>query len=64
LRGFRRLPAADREAVLDALIRLSHLAYDFPQLSEIEINPLRVMPEGEGAWAIDVRIKINPSGEP
>jgi acetate---CoA ligase (ADP-forming) len=63
LKGFRRLPAADREAVVDALVRLSQLAHDFPQLSEIEINPLRVMPAGEGAWAVDVRIKISPDGK-
>jgi acetate---CoA ligase (ADP-forming) len=57
LRGFRRLPPADRQAVIDALVRLSRLAYDFPQLSEIEINPLKVLVEGEGAWAVDVRVK-------
>jgi acetyltransferase len=57
LKGFRRLPPADRGAVLEALYRLSQLAQDFPQLSEIEINPLLVLPEGEGAYALDVRIK-------
>jgi acetate---CoA ligase (ADP-forming) len=59
LKGFRRMPAADRQAVIDALIRLSRLAHDFPQLTEIEINPLRVMPAEEGAWAVDVRIKLD-----
>jgi acyl-CoA synthetase (NDP forming) len=57
LKGFRNLPPADRSAVLDALVRLAQLAYDHPQLSEIEINPLRVLPEGEGAVAIDVRAR-------
>jgi hypothetical protein len=28
---------------------------DFPEISELEINPLFVLPEGEGAFAVDVR---------
>ena len=35
--------------------RLAHLACEFPEISELEINPLLVMPEGEGAYAVDVR---------
>ncbi|HEX9013750.1 MAG TPA: acetate--CoA ligase family protein, partial [Anaerolineaceae bacterium] len=44
LKGFRNLPPADEAAVQDALIRLAQLAADFPQLAEIEMNPLRVLP--------------------
>lgn len=58
LQGFRNLPPADREAVLDALIRLAQLAYDHPQIAEVEINPLRALPPGEGAVAIDVRARL------
>jgi acetyltransferase len=58
LKGFRNLPPADRAAVLDVLIRLAQLAADHPQLTEIEINPMRVLPEGQGAVAVDVRIKL------
>jgi acyl-CoA synthetase (NDP forming) len=58
LKGFRNLPPADRDAVLDVLFRLAQLAADHPQLGEIEINPLRVLPDGKGAVAVDVRIKI------
>lgn len=58
LRGFRNLPPADRQAVLDAIIRLGHLAADFPQLIEIEINPLRVFPASQGTAALDVRMKL------
>ena len=58
LKGFRNLPPADRDAVRQALIRIARLAWDFPEISEIEINPLRVLPQGQGAWAVDVRIKI------
>jgi acetyltransferase len=55
LRGYRQLPPADREAVLDAILRLAQLAADFPEIDEIEINPLRVLRQGEGAFAIDAR---------
>lgn len=56
LDGYRNLVPADREAVTDVLIRLAQLADDFPRFTEIEINPLRVLPEGQGAAAVDVRI--------
>ncbi len=62
LRGFRGSPPADREAVLDRLLRLAQLAADFPQIAEMEINPLRVMTEGQGAVAIDVRIGVTRHG--
>ncbi len=58
LRGYRNLPPADRQAVLDILIRLAQLAADFPQLAEIEINPLRVPPQGQGAFALDARGQV------
>jgi acetyltransferase len=60
LRGFRSLPPADREAALQALFRLAQLAADFPQLAEIEINPLRVLPAGQGVLALDVRARLGP----
>jgi acetyltransferase len=55
LKGFRNIPPADREAVIDVLVRLARLAVDFPQIAEIEINPLRVLSPGQGAFAVDVR---------
>ncbi len=58
LAGFRNLPPADRAAVLDVLYRLAQLAADFPQLAEIELNPLRVLPEGQGAMSVDVRLRL------
>jgi hypothetical protein len=58
LKGFRSLPPADRKSVLDALILIGQLAADFPQLAEIEINPLRVFPDSQGAAALDVRMRL------
>ncbi len=58
LKGYRNLPPADRSAVQDVLLRLGQLAADFPELAEIEINPLRVLPEGKGALALDARARV------
>lgn len=58
LRGHRHLVPADRQALLDALLRLAQLATDFPQLNEIEINPLHVLPEGKGVIAVDARMRL------
>jgi acyl-CoA synthetase (NDP forming) len=55
LKGFRSLPPADEESVVGVLIQLSQLALENEPIEEIEINPLRVF--GEGALAVDVRIK-------
>lgn len=60
LRGFRNIPPADEEAVVDALIRLSHLAIENEQVEEIEINPLRVL--NQGAVAVDVRVQFGSFG--
>lgn len=57
LKGFRNLPPADRQAVLNALVRLAQLAADLPELAEVEINPLRALADGQGVFAVDVRIR-------
>jgi succinyl-CoA synthetase beta subunit len=57
LQGFRGIPPADEAAVIDVLIQLSRLAVDHEELTEIEINPLRVL--GKGAIAVDVRLKAD-----
>lgn len=55
LKGFRHIPTADEESVIDVLIKLSRLALENENIDEIEINPLRVL--NKGAVAVDVRIK-------
>jgi acetyltransferase len=56
LTGFRGAPSADLDAVVDVILRLSQLALDFPQIREIEVNPLLVYPEGQGVLALDGRV--------
>ena len=58
LAGFRNIPAGDAGAVKEVLHRLAQLAYDHPEIAEIEINPLRVLAPGEGVVAVDVRVRL------
>lgn len=58
LRGYRSLPPADRAAVVEVVLRLAQLAATFPDFLEIEMNPLRALPDGKGAVAADVRILL------
>jgi len=58
LRGVRGEPPADVDAIVDALLRLSQLVTDFPEITELDINPLVVYPVGEGAVAVDSRVAL------
>jgi acetyl coenzyme A synthetase (ADP forming)-like protein len=58
LRGVRGEAPADIKGIRDALLRLSQIAMDFPEIVEADINPLLVCPEGQGAVAVDARITI------
>ncbi|MBP2674188.1 MAG: acetyl coenzyme synthetase forming, alpha domain protein [Deltaproteobacteria bacterium] len=58
LAGYRGTEPADEDAIVDALQRLSALSCDFPEIQELDINPIRVMPRGKGLRAIDCRISI------
>ncbi len=53
LRGVRGGPAADRDALLRALLDFSRLVAEHPELSEVEINPLVAQPDG--VCAVDAR---------
>ena len=57
LRGWRGMPPADRSATIEAMCRVAQIACDFPEIDELEINPLYVLPEGHGAYAVDIRGK-------
>jgi acyl-CoA synthetase (NDP forming) len=56
LMGARGEKRFDIEAIVDAILRLSQLLTDFPQIRELDINPLRVFHEGDGCSALDARI--------
>jgi acyl-CoA synthetase (NDP forming) len=58
LTGYREFPKVDIEAIADALVGLSNLVINHPEIQELDINPLIVQKEGEGCEAVDVRIIV------
>jgi len=58
LAGFRGAPPADVPALKDLMLRVSQLVCDFPEIEEMDLNPVRVLPVGKGAIAVDARIKL------
>ncbi len=58
LRGVRGERPSDLEAVADALLRLSQLATEFPEIVEFDINPLTVFEDGQGLIGIDMRLVL------
>jgi acyl-CoA synthetase (NDP forming) len=58
LRGHRGTPAADLAALRDVLMRVSRLADDIPEISELDLNPVIARPDG--AVAVDARIRVIP----
>ena len=56
VRGFRGAPAADAEALVDLVLRLARLTDDFPELAELDLNPVLARPDG--CVAVDARIRL------
>lgn len=56
LRGVRGERPSDLEALAEALLRLSQLVSDFPEIVEFDVNPLVVFEEGQGVMGIDMRL--------
>lgn len=61
LDGWRDHPAANVLAIADALVRLSQVAVDFPEIEFCNINPLRA--DNDGVLALDAGIRLRPDGE-
>jgi acetyltransferase len=58
LRGVRGEKPADLKAIVDTILRVSQLVTDFPEIVEMDINPLTVYQEGRGAVAVDMRFVL------
>lgn len=56
VRGFRGRPPADEAALVDLLARLSQLAEDFPEVVELDLNPVKALPRG--CVAVDMRVRV------
>jgi acetyltransferase len=61
LEAVRGAPAADREALIDLLLRVSDMACELATIVEMDLNP--VMASAEGAVAVDARIAVAPHSQ-
>jgi acetyltransferase len=59
LNGYRGRPPVNVAGLVEILIRLSYLAADYPEISELDINPLLVT--GKEAVALDARVILDRS---
>lgn len=64
LEGVRGEAPADVDAIEAMLLRLSQLVRDRPEIQEMDLNPVIVGDEGEGAVCVDARVRLWPDGEP
>ncbi len=58
LRGVRGEKPVDLDALRESVLRLSQMVTDFPEIVEMDVNPLMLFPGKEGAVALDVRITV------
>jgi len=58
LRGIRGEKPADLKALEEVILRVGQLSVDFPEILEMDINPLMVYEEGRGCIAVDVKITL------
>ncbi len=61
LRGVAGMPAANLDAVSLALVRISQLVIELPEVAELDVNPL--LADQFGVVALDARIRVYPPGE-
>ncbi len=57
LRGYRGSDPSDIESLVDTIARIAKLSLDFPEIAEIDLNP--VFAYSDGAVALDVKITIS-----
>jgi len=61
LEGTRGEKPSDIGKLVELLERLSQLVTDFPDILEMDINPVKVYEKGRGCLAVDVRLGISPA---
>jgi acetyl coenzyme A synthetase (ADP forming)-like protein len=56
LQGFRGSPPGDVAALEQTLLRISQMVGDHPELVEMDLNPVKVLPPGQGCVVVDARV--------
>ncbi|MBW2619557.1 MAG: acetate--CoA ligase family protein, partial [Deltaproteobacteria bacterium] len=63
LDGVRGRAGADKEALVEAILRLAQLLAEYPVIREIDLNPVAALPLGAGLLALDARVVVVVKGE-
>ena len=58
LAGYRGGARLDVPALADMLVRVSSLAVDYPEIHEFDLNPVKVLREGQGCVAVDYKVVV------
>jgi acetyl coenzyme A synthetase (ADP forming)-like protein len=58
LEGYRGAPPGDVPKLEETLLRISQLVGEFPQIAEMDLNPLKVLPPGRGCVVLDARVLV------
>jgi acetyltransferase len=60
--GFRGSPPGDRNALIDVIVKISALVEIIPELTELDLNPVKVFPPGRSAVVVDGRLRVSRAG--
>jgi acyl-CoA synthetase (NDP forming) len=58
LDGYRGMPPGDRDALVDVILRVSALVEVVPELRDLDLNPVKLLPPGNGAIVVDARLRV------
>jgi acyl-CoA synthetase (NDP forming) len=58
LKGVRGQPGSDLPALVEVIRAVTRLVTDFPEIAEMDLNPVRVMDSGSGCLTLDARIRL------
>jgi acyl-CoA synthetase (NDP forming) len=64
LDGFRGAPPGDKDALADVICRISALVEIVPEITELDLNPVKVLPPGKGAVVVDGRLRLEKPTDP
>jgi len=59
LKGVRGQQPGDLEALIHIVQRISQLVCDLPQIQELDLNPIKVLPKGQGCLVVDCRMVLS-----
>jgi acyl-CoA synthetase (NDP forming) len=61
LAGIRGSPPADVGALVDIIQKVGQLSHEFPEITEMDLNPIFAFDDGKGAVVADARIILRES---